>query len=119
MHKNRAHTSKNSTSKPRFAFNLVSLNNCSIPFFARITAKEVTFSQCTAPINCIKLQGMPKKPESFWATVKAIWKLFSTTFGNVRVDFCQPFSLKVCRLHHTTHEPEIAIMACHPKCISL
>lgn len=38
---------------------------------------------------------MPKKPESFWATVKAIWKLFSTTFGNVRVDFCQPFSLKV------------------------
>ncbi|XP_067938186.1 glycerol-3-phosphate acyltransferase 1, mitochondrial-like [Watersipora subatra] len=38
--------------------------------------------------------GMPKKPESFWATVKAIWKLFSTTFGNIRVDFSQPFSLK-------------------------
>ncbi|KAF6041301.1 GPAM [Bugula neritina] len=38
--------------------------------------------------------GMAKKPESFWSTVKAIWKLFSTTYGNVRVDFCQPFSLK-------------------------
>lgn len=41
-------------------------------------------------------QGQPKAAESSWATVKAIWRLFSTTFGNVRVDFCQPFSLKVC-----------------------
>jgi len=45
---------------------------------------------------------MAKKPESFWSTVKAIWKLFSTTYGNVRVDFCQPFSLKVCHSVYTT-----------------
>ncbi|XP_074641492.1 glycerol-3-phosphate acyltransferase 1, mitochondrial-like [Tubulanus polymorphus] len=38
--------------------------------------------------------GERKKPETFWRAVKAIWNVFMTDFGNVRIDVCQPFSLK-------------------------
>ena len=40
-------------------------------------------------------QGLPKKPESFIGALKALLKVCRTKFGCVRVDFCQPFSLKV------------------------
>ena len=44
------------------------------------------------------LQGEVKKPESFWSTMKSIWRIIRTRYGNVRLDFGQPFSLQVCYL---------------------
>ena len=41
------------------------------------------------------LQGEVKRPESFWSTVMSIWRVIGTTYGNVRLDFGQPFSLQV------------------------
>ncbi|RWS31350.1 Glycerol-3-phosphate acyltransferase 1-like protein [Leptotrombidium deliense] len=38
--------------------------------------------------------GRSKVAESFSLAAKAIWSKLHSTFGNVRVDFCQPFSLK-------------------------
>ncbi|RWS14006.1 Glycerol-3-phosphate acyltransferase 1-like protein [Dinothrombium tinctorium] len=38
--------------------------------------------------------GKPKVMESFSLAAKAIWSKLHSSFGNVRVDFCQPFSLK-------------------------
>ncbi|XP_064631191.1 glycerol-3-phosphate acyltransferase 1, mitochondrial-like [Lineus longissimus] len=38
--------------------------------------------------------GVPKNTETFWMAVKAIWRRLRAKFGNVRVDFCQPFSLQ-------------------------
>ncbi|XP_072177882.1 glycerol-3-phosphate acyltransferase 1, mitochondrial-like isoform X2 [Diadema setosum] len=38
--------------------------------------------------------GMPKKRETFFRAVQGIWHVLSNGFGNVRVDFAQPFSLK-------------------------
>eukprot|EP00057_Strongylocentrotus_purpuratus_P033289 XP_790882.3 PREDICTED: glycerol-3-phosphate acyltransferase 1, mitochondrial [Strongylocentrotus purpuratus] len=38
--------------------------------------------------------GMPKKKETFFNAVSGIWTVLSSGFGNVRVDFAQPFSLK-------------------------
>ncbi|XP_052771964.1 glycerol-3-phosphate acyltransferase 1, mitochondrial-like [Mya arenaria] len=40
--------------------------------------------------------GVQKKRESFLGAVKAIWLALRCYFGNVRVDFAQPFSLKEC-----------------------
>uniref|UniRef100_K1PMP0 Glycerol-3-phosphate acyltransferase 1, mitochondrial n=1 Tax=Magallana gigas TaxID=29159 RepID=K1PMP0_MAGGI len=39
-------------------------------------------------------QGLPKKPETFIGAIKALLKVCRTQYGCVRVDFCQPFSLK-------------------------
>ena len=41
-------------------------------------------------------QGNPKIHETFFRACLSIWKVLSGNYGNVRVDFCQPFSLKVC-----------------------
>lgn len=38
--------------------------------------------------------GLPKKPETFIGAIKALLKVCRTQYGCVRVDFCQPFSLK-------------------------
>ncbi|XP_041476870.1 glycerol-3-phosphate acyltransferase 1, mitochondrial-like isoform X3 [Lytechinus variegatus] len=38
--------------------------------------------------------GMPKKKETFFNAIAGIWRVLSSGFGNVRVDFAQPFSLK-------------------------
>ena len=38
--------------------------------------------------------GLPKIKESFWVAVKAILRVFCNNYGNVRVDFSQPFSLQ-------------------------
>ena len=40
-------------------------------------------------------QGESKTPESFWSTIKSIWRITRTRYGNVRLDFGQPFSLQV------------------------
>ncbi|XP_052226003.1 glycerol-3-phosphate acyltransferase 1, mitochondrial-like [Dreissena polymorpha] len=40
--------------------------------------------------------GMPKKKESFWGAVRSIWSVMRSHYGNVRVDFAQPFSLREC-----------------------
>lgn len=41
-----------------------------------------------------ELLGEVKKPESFWSTMKSIWRIIRTRYGNVRLDFGQPFSLQ-------------------------
>lgn len=41
-----------------------------------------------------ELLGEVKRPESFWSTIKSIWRVIRTTYGNVRLDFGQPFSLQ-------------------------
>lgn len=39
--------------------------------------------------------GQPKEMETFGATVKSIYQILNCSFGMVRVDFGQPFSLRV------------------------
>ncbi|GFY74326.1 glycerol-3-phosphate acyltransferase 1, mitochondrial [Trichonephila inaurata madagascariensis] len=38
--------------------------------------------------------GKPKEMESFSSAIQAIWRTLHSNYGTVRVDFCQPFSLK-------------------------
>ncbi|XP_076316924.1 glycerol-3-phosphate acyltransferase 1, mitochondrial-like isoform X2 [Tachypleus tridentatus] len=38
--------------------------------------------------------GKPKIMEDFKHAVKAVWHILHSNFGSVRVDFCQPFSLR-------------------------
>ncbi|CAG2165628.1 unnamed protein product [Oppiella nova] len=38
--------------------------------------------------------GKPKVAESFSLAARSIWSTLHSNFGSVRVDFCQPFSLK-------------------------
>lgn len=38
--------------------------------------------------------GQPKKMETFGSTIKAIWSTLRGDYGIVKVDFCQPFSLR-------------------------
>ena len=40
-------------------------------------------------------QGLPKKNETFFGALRGIWGVLSANFGSVRVDFTQPFSLRV------------------------
>ncbi|XP_076164883.1 glycerol-3-phosphate acyltransferase mino isoform X2 [Ptiloglossa arizonensis] len=45
--------------------------------------------------NFIREQlGQPKKMETFGSTIKAIWATLMGNYGIVKVDFCQPFSLR-------------------------
>lgn len=46
--------------------------------------------------NFIKEQlGQPKEMETFSNAVKSIWKVLNSNYGMMRVDFNQPFSLRV------------------------
>ncbi|XP_036364546.1 glycerol-3-phosphate acyltransferase 1, mitochondrial isoform X2 [Octopus sinensis] len=38
--------------------------------------------------------GLPKQKESVWGTIRALLHLFYGDYGNIRVEFPQPFSLK-------------------------
>jgi glycerol-3-phosphate O-acyltransferase 1/2 len=38
--------------------------------------------------------GKPKKRETFFGACCAIWRVFTSEYGGVRLDFAQPFSLK-------------------------
>ncbi|XP_055926637.1 glycerol-3-phosphate acyltransferase 1, mitochondrial-like isoform X1 [Argiope bruennichi] len=38
--------------------------------------------------------GRPKEMESFSSAIQGIWRTLHSNYGTVRVDFCQPFSLK-------------------------
>jgi len=40
-------------------------------------------------------QGEPKVYETFWRAVVAIYRVLMRFYGMVRVDFSQPFSVKV------------------------
>lgn len=49
------------------------------------------------------LQGKPKKNESLWGVACGVFRMLRKNYGCVRVDFTQPFSLKVrtvCRLRN-------------------
>lgn len=54
--------------------------------------------------------GIPKKKESFIGALRAIWAVMRNHYGNVRVDFAQPFSLKellqACQVQSPTSSPE-------------
>ncbi|XP_066581402.1 glycerol-3-phosphate acyltransferase 1, mitochondrial isoform X2 [Prorops nasuta] len=39
-------------------------------------------------------QGQPKKMETFGSTIRAIWSTLMGNYGIVKIDFCQPFSLR-------------------------
>lgn len=39
--------------------------------------------------------GQPKKMETFTAAIKAVWSTLKGHYGIIKVDFCQPFSLRV------------------------
>jgi glycerol-3-phosphate O-acyltransferase len=41
------------------------------------------------------LKGVAKKKESFFGAIRGIWSVMRNHYGNVRVDFAQPFSMKV------------------------
>lgn len=46
--------------------------------------------------NFIKEQlGQPKKMETFGDALKGIWHVLNSSYGMMRVDFNQPFSLRV------------------------
>ncbi|XP_018313534.1 glycerol-3-phosphate acyltransferase 1, mitochondrial isoform X1 [Mycetomoellerius zeteki] len=38
--------------------------------------------------------GQPKKMETFTSTIKAMWSTLRGRYGIVKIDFCQPFSLR-------------------------
>jgi glycerol-3-phosphate O-acyltransferase 1/2 len=38
--------------------------------------------------------GMPKKMETFSSTIRAIWSTLRGNYGIVKIEICQPFSLK-------------------------
>lgn len=38
--------------------------------------------------------GQPKKMETFRSTIRALWQTLKGNYGIVKVDFCQPFSLR-------------------------
>lgn len=38
--------------------------------------------------------GQPKKMETFGSTIKAMWSTLMGNYGIVKIDFCQPFSLR-------------------------
>ena len=39
--------------------------------------------------------GQPKKMETFTSTIKAVWSTLRGRYGIIKIDFCQPFSLRV------------------------
>lgn len=41
-----------------------------------------------------ELLGKPKKPESLWDTCKSVAKLFFGNYGNIKINFAKPISLK-------------------------
>lgn len=42
--------------------------------------------------------GQPKRMESFWSAIKAMWATLIGNCGIIKVGFCQPFSLRVSRV---------------------
>lgn len=46
--------------------------------------------------------GQPKEIETFSNAVKGIWKVLNSNYGNMRVDFSQPFSLRVSHFQNIT-----------------
>ncbi|XP_045189642.2 glycerol-3-phosphate acyltransferase 1, mitochondrial-like [Mercenaria mercenaria] len=54
--------------------------------------------------------GVAKKKESFFGAIRGIWSVVRNHYGNVRVDFAQPFSMKellqACQLQSPTVSPD-------------
>lgn len=47
--------------------------------------------------GCCSHQGKPKKNESLWGIACGVFRMLRKNYGCVRVDFNQPFSLKVAK----------------------
>uniref|UniRef100_A0A2R5LNG8 Putative mitochondrial glycerol-3-phosphate acyltransferase gpat n=1 Tax=Ornithodoros turicata TaxID=34597 RepID=A0A2R5LNG8_9ACAR len=56
--------------------------------------------------------GEPKVMESFTAALRSIWRILHSNYGNVRVDFCQPFSLREFLMSSKVQTVESAVQAC-------
>jgi glycerol-3-phosphate O-acyltransferase 1/2 len=41
--------------------------------------------------------GQRKHMETFWTAIKGIWSVLNSNYGMMRIDFNQPFSLRVSR----------------------
>ena len=52
------------------------------------------------------VQGKPKKNESLWGVACGVFRMLRKNYGCVRVDFTQPFSLKV-RAERDAHSPSL------------
>lgn len=39
--------------------------------------------------------GQPKQMETFWKAIRSIWSVLNSNYGMMRIDFNQPFSLRV------------------------
>lgn len=57
------------------------------------------FSFCLMFLLFPSLQGKPKKNESLWGVACGVFRMLRKNYGCVRVDFTQPFSLKVRAAH--------------------
>lgn len=42
-----------------------------------------------------EILGQPKQMETFSAALSAIWATLNSNYGSIRIDFNQPFSLRV------------------------
>lgn len=42
-----------------------------------------------------ELLGQPKQMETFSAAISGIWSVLNSNYGSMRIDFNQPFSLRV------------------------
>lgn len=59
-----------------------------------IVPVNISYEKITDSGYTQELLGEVKRPESFCGTMKSIWRVIRTTYGNVRLDFGQPFSLQ-------------------------
>lgn len=59
-----------------------------------IVPVNISYEKVTDSGYTKELLGEQKKPESFWSTISSIWRITRTRYGNVRLDFGQPFSLQ-------------------------
>lgn len=59
-----------------------------------IVPVNISYEKVTDSGYTKELLGESKTPESFWSTIKSIWRITRTRYGNVRLDFGQPFSLQ-------------------------
>ena len=52
-------------------------------------------------------QGLPKQSESFWGTIKGVFKQLNVRYGTVRVTFGQPFSTRQMVASLLSREPKM------------
>lgn len=72
---------------------------CLLIHFLIIIILHFIFSLCLMFPLFSSVQGKPKKNESLWGIACGVFRMLRKNYGCVRVDFTQPFSLKVRGAH--------------------